>query len=40
MAVIGFRCDRCGDQIRQNRTLIQIQTGPLRPTRPTLDLCV
>lgn len=32
-------CDRCKGVIDRDRTLLRVETGVLRRTRPELDLC-
>jgi len=32
-------CDKCGDRIEADRSLICLETGPLRGARPEFDLC-
>jgi hypothetical protein len=32
-------CDRCHRLIDAGRTLLHVETGPLRERRPTCDLC-
>ena len=32
-------CDRCGNRIEAARSLIRLESGPLRDRLPTFDLC-
>ncbi len=38
-AVLTVTCDRCGERIEADRTLLTVVSGPLLPRRETLDLC-
>lgn len=33
-------CDKCGVKIEADRSLIRLETGPLRLARPEIDLCL
>jgi hypothetical protein len=39
MTVSTISCDRCGVEISADRTLLTVETGPLRSKRPTVDFC-
>jgi hypothetical protein len=32
-------CDRCGEEITSDRTLLTVECGPARSHRPAVDLC-
>jgi hypothetical protein len=32
-------CDRCAATIESDRTLLRVETGPLRTRREAIDLC-
>jgi hypothetical protein len=34
-----IRCDRCGDEIVSDRTLLRVEYGSLRSHRESIDLC-
>jgi hypothetical protein len=38
--VLMVSCDRCGEPIDSGRTLLWVETGPLRSRRDTIDLCL
>ena len=40
MAISSITCDRCGDEIREHRAVLLVESGPLRRTHATSDLCV
>ena len=39
MTIQSFLCDRCGEPIREHRTLLHTATGPLKQHHPSIDLC-
>jgi hypothetical protein len=38
-SILTVTCDRCGDEITADRTLLRVECGPLRPRREAIDLC-
>jgi hypothetical protein len=37
--VLTVTCDRCDDEITADRTLLRVESGPLRPRREAIELC-
>jgi hypothetical protein len=40
MTNTSYACDRCGRPIPVGRTCLVVETGPLRPHRNAIDLCM
>ena len=40
MRTITITCDKCGSRVEENRSVLEITTGPLRVERPEIDLCL
>jgi hypothetical protein len=39
MTEIRISCDRCGQVVLQGRTLLRVESGPLRGRYSEVDLC-
>jgi hypothetical protein len=39
MTTLTVHCDRCGERVLTDRTLLRVESGPLRSRRPEVDLC-
>lgn len=40
MKTITITRDKCGRRVEENRSVVEITTGPLRVERPEIDLCL
>jgi hypothetical protein len=38
-AILTVTCDRCTEVVSADRTLLLVETGPMRPRRESIDLC-
>jgi len=37
---IDITCEKCGNRVEENRSIVEITTGPMRNEWPEIDLCL